>query len=607
MDLRNRQWVVGGIIVFMVVVFIARLGQIQLVDATWSDYAGRLTEERESTDAARGLILDRNGELLVANIASYDLLITPRTAQQGGLDTAALARLLQWPRSELEAKLEQARAYSRYRPSVLVRSLTGNQYARIAGELWRFPGVRERRRSVRSNLKGTAGHLIGEYREADAEDLRTDDWYQLGDFKGKSGLEAVFEQELRGIKGVRYHIVDVRNDIRRSVQQGEIDTAAVPGSDITLTIDAELQQYAEALMQGKRGSVVAIEPATGEVLALVSAPSFHPDLLTGTGRGAAYDSLIRHPGKPLFNRALRATYRPGSIFKMVQGLIALDEGVIQPSTRIFCDRDIINCHGAHTLDNLSEAISHSCNPYFHEVMKRMVEQRKSKNRFEDAAMGLGKWSNRVKRFGFGSSLGGQLPGARTGLVPDTTYYDRVYGSRRWAYSTIYSISIGEGELLVTPLQMANAAAIIANRGWYRSPHAVRDVGGRGKPEGIDRRFDTGIDSALFQPVIEAMQQVVESPTGTASRALVPNLTICGKTGTVQDDPRLEHSVFMAFAPKVNPEIAISVYVENAGPGGRWAAPIASLLLEKHLNNSLHNPVREKRILAAAHPFPDDPE
>ena len=606
MNFRNRQWIFGGIIVFMVVVFVSRLGQIQLADPTWSEYAGRLTEERESTDAARGLMLDRNGELLVANIASYDLLITPRTAVQGGLDTAALSALLNLPRPELDKRLDKARAYSRYRASVLVRSLSGDEYARIAGDIWRYPGLRARRRSVRSNLTGTAGHLIGEYREADAEDLKADDWYRLGDFKGKSGLEAVFEADLRGRKGVKHHIVDVRNDVRRSVQSGQLDTAAVPGSDITLTIEAALQQYAEQLMGGKRGSVVAIEPETGEVLAMVSAPTFDPDLLTGTGRGAVYDSLAHHPGKPLFNRALRATYRPGSIFKMVQGLIALDEGIIARSTRIPCNRNIINCHGAHSFDNLSEAIMHSCNPYFHEVMKRFVERQEVSSRFEDAAIGLGRWTERIKGFGFGTDLGGHLPGTRAGLVPDTTYYDGVYGRRSWAYSTIYSISIGEGELLVTPLQIANVAAIIANRGWYRTPHAVRDVGGRGKPEGLDDIVETGIDPALFQPVIEAMQTVVEQPGGTARRARVPGLEICGKTGTVQDDPRLEHSVFMAFAPKDNPQIAISVYVENAGAGGRWAAPIASLLIERYLNDTMHNPEREARILAASHPFPTDP-
>ena len=606
MNFRNRQWIFGGIIVFMVVVFVSRLGQIQLADPTWSEYAGRLTEERESTDAARGLMLDRNGELLVANIASYDLLITPRTAVQGGLDTAALSALLNLPRPELDKRLDKARAYSRYRASVLVRSLSGDEYARIAGDIWRYPGLRARRRSVRSNLTGTAGHLIGEYREADAEDLKADDWYRLGDFKGKSGLEAVFEADLRGRKGVKHHIVDVRNDVRRSVQSGQLDTAAVPGSDITLTIDAALQQYAEELMGGKRGSVVAIEPETGEVLAMVSAPTFDPDLLTGTGRGAVYDSLAHHPGKPLFNRALRATYRPGSIFKMVQGLIALDEGIIARSTRIPCNRNIINCHGAHSFDNLSEAIMHSCNPYFHEVMKRFVERQEVSSRFEDAAIGLGRWTERIKGFGFGTDLGGHLPGTRAGLVPDTTYYDGVYGRRSWAYSTIYSISIGEGELLVTPLQIANVAAIIANRGWYRTPHAVRDVGGRGKPEGLDDLVETGIDPALFQPVVEAMQTVVEQPGGTARRARIPGLEICGKTGTVQDDPRLEHSVFMAFAPKDSPQIAISVYVENAGAGGRWAAPIASLLIERYLNDTLHNPEREARILAASHPFPTDP-
>jgi penicillin-binding protein 2 len=316
--------------------------------------------------------------------------------------------------------------------------------------------------------------------------------------------------------------------------------------------------------------------------------------------------LVKNPAKPLYNRAVRGTYRPGSIFKMVQGLIALDEGVIQPSTRIPCDRTIIGCHGSHSYDNLTEAIVHSCNPYFHEVMRRMVQGRRSSNLFEDAALGLGNWTARIQRFGFGTDLGGHLPGVLEGLVPDTTLYDNRYGQRRWAYSTIYSIAIGEGELLTTPLQMANLAATIANRGWYRTPHAVRDLGGQGKPEAVDSLIPTGVDPDRFAPVVAAMQQVVEGAGGTGHRARIPGITVCGKTGTVQNFDALEHSVFMAFAPMDNPQIALSVYVENAGSGGSWAAPIAAQLIERYLSDSLSNPEREARILAARDPFPEQP-
>jgi penicillin-binding protein 2 len=605
MNLKGRMWVIGGLFAFIAVAFIGRLAQLQLGSPEWTDYAARLTESRETLDAARGLIYDRNGKLLVTNQASYDLLYTPRLAREG-MDTAAFADLLGWERKALEAAFEKADNYASYRPSIIVRQLPATEYARIGGELWRFPGVRVRTRAVRSNQAGLAAQLIGSFGETSADDLKNDAFYRLGDYKGKSGLESKYESELRGRKGVRYHLVDVRNNYQVPLEGGRRDTLAVAGADLTLTLDRDLQAYAEQLMAGKRGSVVAIEPATGEVLALVSAPTYDPDLLIGPRRGANYDSLLHNPGQPLYNRALRGTYRPGSIFKMVQGLIALDEGAIQTTTRIPCNRDVIGCHGPHSYDNLSEAIVHSCNPYFHEVMKRMVQGRRSSNLFEDAALGLGHWTERIKRFGFGTDLGGQLPGVREGSVPDTTYYNGLYGRRSWAYSTIYSIAIGEGELLTTPLQMANLAATIGNRGWYRTPHAVRDVGGLGKPEGVDSLVSTGVDPELFDPVISAMQQVVEGEGGTGRRARTPGITICGKTGTVQNINALEHSVFMAFAPKENPQIALSVYVENAGSGGSWAAPIAAQLIESYLADSLSNPEREARIIAARDPFPETP-
>lgn len=605
MNLKHRLWVVGGLFAFIALVFIGRLVQLQLASSEWTDYAARLTESREVLDPARGLIYDRHGALLVTNKASYDLLYTPRLARVG-MDTLALANLLGWDRKTLEAAFDKADRFASYRPSVIVRQLPAVEYARISGELWRFPGVKARTRSVRSNQAGLAAQLIGSFAETSASDLKSDPFYRLGDYKGKSGLEYLYEEELRGKKGIRYHLVDVRNNYQIPLDNGRRDTLTVPGSDLILTLDLDLQAYAERLMSGKRGSVVAIEPATGEVLALVSAPTYDGDLLVGPRRGANYDSLLHNPAKPLFNRALSGSYRPGSIFKMVQGLIALDEGVISTGSRIVCDRTVIGCHGPHSLDNLSEAVVHSCNPYFHEVMRRMVQGRRSTNLFEDASLGLGNWTNRIKQFGFGTDLGGQLPGIKAGSVPDTAYYNRVYGNRRWAYSTIYSISIGEGELLTTPIQMANLAAIISNRGWYRTPHAVKSIGSFGKPEGSDSLMETGVRPELFDPVIEAMQQVVEGVGGTGGRARTPGITICGKTGTVQNTNALEHSVFMAFAPKDNPQIAISVYVENAGSGGAWAAPIAAQLIEQYLMDSLSNPVREARILAARDPFPEVP-
>jgi penicillin-binding protein 2 len=591
-DLKRRSLVFSGIIIVIACIFIAKLTHLQLISSEWSNYAGRLTEDRERLDPIRGEFLDRNGKLLVTNIASYDLLVTPRKAVD--LDTLGLAQLLGWDLERLVEQLDKASNYSRYVASVLVKQLNYREYAIISRELHRFPGIKSRTRSIRSNVAGVAGHLIGEYREADKKDLNSDKFYSLGDYKGKSGLEARHEQQLRGEPGARYHIVDVRNNKREVL--ADLDTMPVSGSDITLTIDLELQRFAEQLMEGKRGSVVAIEPRTGEVLAIVSSPFYNGDDLTGSRRGEVYDSLRTHPHKPLYNRALRGTYRPGSIFKMLQGLIALDEGVIYPHTIIECNREIIGCHGSHTADNLTQAITHSCNPYFREVMRKVVLRGKDENLLVDASIGLKNWEDRVMDFGFGTDLGGNLPGARKGQVPSSEYYDGIYGKNHWGYSTIYSISIGEGELLTTPLQMANLACVIANRGTYKEPHAIRDVGGRGKPDGEDDIHQTSVDAKHFEPVIDAMQLVIEDVSGTARRALVEGVTICGKTGTVQNKGDRDHSAFMAFAPRENPQIALSVYVEHSGHGGTWSAPIAGLLIEKYLTDTIKYQYRLDRIL-----------
>jgi penicillin-binding protein 2 len=349
-------------------------------------------------------------------------------------------------------------------------------------------------------------------------------------------------------------------------------------------------------MQNKRGCIVAIEPATGEILALISAPTFDPNLLVGRARGRNFSILNRDKQKPLFNRATQAQYRPGSIFKIAQSLAALQIGAITPETRIHCNRGIIGCHGSHSFDDLEMALVHSCNPYFRGVMQRVVEgDRDKSSRFKDARLGLDIWQGYIKRFGFGSNLNTDIPGVKSGLVPGVAYYDKIYGKEQWAFSTIYSISIGEGEMLINPLQMCNLAAIIANRGWYVFPHTVKQIGVGGRPlDSFLVRNTLGIDSSYFRVVVDAMEQVV-GPGGTANRAKLKDIVICGKTGTVQNEPREDHSVFVCFAPKNNPKIALSVYVENAGFGGTWAAPIASLMIEKYLNDSIADPAKEQRI------------
>lgn len=604
MNLRERQWIIGAIFLLIAIIFIGRLAHLQLFSGNLQDYAARLTQEREVLEPARGLVYDRNGILFLDNQAGYDILFTPRQCRLGGgMDTLALAQLINLTQAEIQKAIRKAQAYATYRPSSIRKQMPASEYAAIAGELWKFPGIQVRRKAIRTNASGLGSHLLGEYREVDRDDIQSNLGYRLGDYKGKSGLELQWEQELKGEKGVKFHLVDVRNDYRQSAEQGALDSMPIPGENIILTLDMQLQAYGEKIMEGKRGSIVAIEPESGEVLAMVSAPSYGTDLLTGRMRGTHYDSLLHDPNKPLFNRTTRATYRPGSIFKMIQGLIALDMGLISPRTRIPCNRSIIGCHGGHTNDNLEAAIVHSCNPYFHEVMRRMIQPRKTTDVFAEAHQELGEWTTSIRRFGLGTDLGGNFPGLRSGSVPDTTLYDKLYGRKRWAYSTIYSISIGEGELLTTPLHMANIAATIANQGEFRTPHVVQSIGSNGKPVGTDSLVQTGISRQLFEPIIEAMNAVTESNEGTAPLARVPGVKVCGKTGTVQDS-KGNHSVFIAFAPAENPKIALSVYVENAGAGGDWAAPIASLMMEKYLRGSVKQADKELRVIRAKYPFPN---
>ncbi len=596
MNLANRRYIISGIIVFFGIIFTVRLFSLQVSSDHWKAKAAELTEERVLIYPSRGLIYDREGELLVANRAIYDLMAVPRKVQP--FDTVAFSQLLKMDIHDLEDALNKAKKYSRYKASVIRKQIDPEDFARIAEQLHKYPGFYGQARTVRSYRRGVGAHVLGDYAEAGPSDIQKYPYYQSGDYIGKGGVERTYEEDLRGRKGMRYVLVDVRNNVQESLSEGRFDTSAVQGADLTLTLDADLQAYAEKLMQNKLGSVVAIEPATGEILSLVSSPTFDPNLLVGGKRGTNYKALQQDSLKPLYNRAIQGQYRPGSIFKMVQSLIALQSEAISPATRIPCNRGIIGCHGSHSYDDLKGAIIHSCNPYFHQVMKRMVEPGKNSSRFEDAHAGLDNWNQRIRRFGFGTNLNTDIPNVKTGNVPDAAYYDAIYGEKRWAYSTIYSLSIGEGELLINPLQMANLAAIIANRGWYMPPHVIQSIGTDGKPLAFRQPQFTGVDPEHFEVVVNAMQKVVEQTGGTARRARIEGVEVCGKTGTVQNDPLPDHSVFIAFAPKDDPKIAVSVYVEYSGYGGTWAAPIASLLIEKYLNDSIADPSKEQRILEA---------
>ncbi|MCC6601178.1 MAG: peptidoglycan glycosyltransferase [Crocinitomicaceae bacterium] len=598
MNLEGRRFTLILIVSIIGIIYMLRLLSLQVTTDKWQNKASALAEKEVIIYPSRGLIYDRKGRVLVTNQTVYDLMVLPR--QVDPFDTSAFCQLVNLSIEELRTLLKKAVTYPnvRYKPSPIIKQITPPEYAAISEQLYKYPGFFGQPRTLRVYPQQIGALMLGDVGEVTKETIEDNPYYRRGDYIGLGGIEKAYEVELRGKRGVKYVFRD-NLGIERNVAGGKLDSSAVEGTQLIATIDAELQRYGEKLMQNKRGCIVAIEPSTGEILALVSAPTYDPNLLVGRARGHNFNVLSRDVQKPLFNRATQAQYRPGSIFKLAQSLTALQVGAITPQTRIQCNRAIIGCHGSHSYDDLEMAIVHSCNPYFRGVMQRVVEGDRDKtNRFRDARLGLDIWQNYMKGFGFGTNLGTDIPNVKTGLVPGVAFYDKWYGEYQWAFSTIYSLSIGEGEMQVTPLQMCNLACIIANRGWYVSPHTVRQIGLGGRPrDEYLIRHQLPIDTSYFTNVVNAMEKVV-GPGGTGGRAKLKNITVCGKTGTVQNEPREDHAVFICFAPKENPKIALSVYVENAGFGGTWSAPIASLMIEKFLNDSIADPAKEKRILDA---------
>lgn len=594
----NRKITIIAIFAVIGLVFTARLLYIQVIEDSYKETAQNQALRYITQYPARGIIYDRNKELLVYNEAAYDLMVVPKQVNPQ-FDTLTFCELVRIDTAEFRERLDKAREYSRYKASIFEKQIPADQWASISEKLYKYPGFYGQKRTLRRYPKPIASHVLGYVGEANSSTLAKDDYYRKGDYVGINGLEKTYEKSLRGVRGVKVFLVDVHNTIKGSYENGALDSLPISGKPITTTIDRELQAYAEYLMQNKKGSVVAIEPSSGEILTLLSSPGYDPNLLVGRDRSENYKQLVKNDTlDPLFNRAIDAVYRPGSIFKLVQALIGLEHGVIKKETRIYCNRGIINCHGSHTNDNLKEAIQHSCNPYFHQVYKRLIQGGEAPSIFDDSPIGLTTWREYVTSFGLGVKLESDISGINKGFVPDVSFYNRWYGERRWAFSTIYSNSIGEGELGVVPIQMANLASIFANRGFYYTPHLIKQVGTDSKPKEFVTRKYAKIDSSHYQVVIDAMDAVVNQPGGTARRARIDSILVCGKTGTVQNKTTPDHSVFIAFAPKDNPKIAISVYVEEAGFGGTWAAPIASLIMEKYLKGKISNPAKEQRIVDA---------
>lgn len=597
-NLASRQYLLIGIFLTVGIIFVCRLFYLQVIETKYIQLSNNNALRYKTQYPARGRIYDRNGKLLVDNEAVYDLMVVPREVRK--LDTNLFCARLGITREEFIERMMKARKYSSYAPSIFEKQISKEDFAAIQEKLYSFKGFYEQRRTLRKYPRSVAAHAMGYIGEVNNRILEENPYYKVGDYIGMSGLEKTYEEVLRGKKGIKIKIVDVHNREQGSFQEGIYDTLEVSGADLYCTIDIEVQAYAEQLMKNKRGSIIAIEPATGEILAFVSAPNYDPNLLVGRKRSKNYIVLEKDLQKPLFNRVLQAKYPPGSIFKVAQAMVALDMGVITTNSGFVCDKGLVGCHNHPSARTVAEGIKMSCNPYFYRVFQRIVQQRNDTSGKIDSKYGLDLWEQYMHKLGFGIKLPIDLPNVLSGHIPNATFYDKWYPSG-WNFFTIYSNSIGQGEVEVIPLQMANLAAIAANRGWYITPHLVRSWGDsvRWRKTEYRTKHLTPISSHYWEIAAEGMYGVVHEAGGTARRARIDDIAVCGKTGTAQNIGA-DHSVFIAFAPQYNPKIAIAVYVENAkGGGGTWAAPIASLVIEKYLRGEVLRKEMEKTYMEAA--------
>jgi penicillin-binding protein 2 len=600
----GRREILQIVFVLVGIIFLVKLFFIQVLDSRYAELADSNAILRQVEYPFRGLISDRHGKLIVYNTPEYDLMVIYKDVKD--LDTTKFCEVFGIGREELrkkfsrlkEMKKRKDKDFSPVKPMLFIDQLSNEDFARAQDHLDEFPGFYIEARTTRAYTTSGMANALGYVSEISKTKLEDDKSkiYKQGDYVGQSGIEAFYEEQLRGQRGMRFKLRNVKGIEKGSFKNGSYDTLSVPGQDLIAGIDLDLQLYGELLMKGKAGSIAAIEPSSGEVLALVSGPSYDPKLLTGKNYSGNFQLISTDTMKPLFNRPLMAQYRPGSIFKIAQAMSALQEGVITAETRYRCDKSLIGCHAGHDNQDLRGAITNSCNPYFFNVLRRMLNKGVTNDPFSDTRVGLAEWNKHINSFGFGGQLGIDLPNEKGGLIPTPAYYDRAYSNRPWKFSNIYSIAIGEGENLVVPLQMANFAATIANRGFYYTPHIVKAIGKDKKPlpQYTERHYTT-IDSSYFKIAVDAMQNVVEAGTGV--RAKLPDIIVCGKTGTVQNDPLPAHAVFIAFAPRDNPKIAIAVYVEDAGQGGRAAASIASLMIEKYLYGKTKRQYIEDYVLA----------
>lgn len=585
----TRKYIIQVVIVIIGIVYLVKLFAIQITDTSYKVKYEDNVMRPVIEYPYRGLIYDRSKKnLLVHNRPVFDLMVVPREAIIQ--DTSIFCDLLGITRPKFDAevdRMQKDRGYKSYLPQVFMKMISMEQLARFQDKLVDYTGFFVQPRTIRGYNHNSLANALGYIGEISSSELENDsaNYYRQGDYIGISGIEKNYEKELRGQQGVQFKMVNARGVVKGSFKDGDYDTLSVPGKNLISTIDLDLQQYGEKLMEGKAGAVVAIQPRTGEILSIISSPSYDPNLLSGRDFGENFMMLAQDSLTPLFNRSIMSSFPPGSTFKPLQALIALQEGVITPNEQTYCSGTLVGDHAPPGYYNVHKAIQKSSNNYFYIVFRRIINQNLSENTFIDSRLGLEKWDDYLRKFGLGKQLGIDIPNETNGMIPTPALYNRIYGENRWKWSTINSISIGQGELLISPVQMANYVSAIANRGYYYTPHIIREIDTTGLPlEKYRIKHETGIDSANFQLVIDAMEDVVNS--GTGLRARIDGIKVCGKTGTSENPHGEDHSVFIAFAPKDDPEIAISVYVQNAGQGARAAASIAGLMIEKYLTGEI---------------------
>ena len=580
-----------------ILILLLRLINIQIIDSSYKLSANNNVIKAVTLYPERGYIYDRNGTLLVSNQRAFDLMVIPRQVKK--MDTLTFCRIIDIEKDYFDNQLKKATRYSRNRASIFIKEISKQTAAKIQEQLYQFSGFYLQERTMREYPEKSAAHLLGYVSQVPDYILKKNDYYKKNDNYGMTGVENSYEKELRGTQGVKYVIRDVWNAPKGSFENGKYDSIAVNGKDLELTIDNELQKYAEQLMQNKKGSIVAIEPGTGEILALVSSPYYDPNLLIGRSRSPNFNRMYKDANKPLFDRSLLAEYPPGSTFKLLNALIGLQEDVIYSGTRFSCDMGWrfspklkIGCHAHDSPLNLTESIAQSCNAYYCNTFRRIIEK------YNNAEKGYDNWRNHILSFGLGNFLNNDLYTGRKGRVPSVDFYNRQYGKKRWKAPTVISLAIGQDALVVSPIQMANMCAAIANRGYYFTPHIVRKIDGKALTDSTYTvAKQTSIDEKHFKTIIYGMEKVYTGKYGTAKTAQVKNIEICGKTGTAENPHGEDHSIFIAFAPKDKPQIAIAVYIENGGWGSTWAAPIASLIIEKYLTGQVNNTEREHFILS----------